>query len=348
MSNGDRMTGSSHRGTAPSNRVNERRPRQPRSPERVWEETHPSGRVYRFSHPGIKAILLWNFAVDDDEMKPEHRNKLNEWLRDNASILIHERRPIVVSGKASRTGREENNLNLSQRRAINTGRFIFNHPSFSRNPVYGDFDPRSLLKWSRQGSSNQINLSWMTAMENLGFNRSVLVTQSPGCNQPLSNSAASQIAQHYLEQQLGLAIPDISNFWTPTVSAMDALIPIIPAPFFSNAPRHWGSRVPPRGFSYRQPGSSTIFSFYPKAEILLLDLDLHFHCSSETVHNVVSDFLQTGRRAISKMNRRLQALSAQLEAGAAVGVDVPLEELDRFRELYRSMKRDRTCLLHYL
>jgi len=345
MSNGDRMTGSSHRGTVPSNRVNERRPRQPRSPERLWEETHPSGRVYRISHRGIKAILLWNFAVDDDEMKPEHRYKLNEWLRDNASILINERRRIVVSGKASRTGREENNLNLSQRRAINVGRFIFNHPSFSPNPVYGDFDPRSLLELGAQGSSNQVRWPGMTAMENLGFNRSVFVTQSLSCNQPLSNSEVHQIAQSYLEQKLGVALPNIRSLWTPTASTMDRLIPFMPGPFFSNTPSHWGSRVPPRGFAYRQPGYRSIFSFYPEAEVLLLNLDLNFHCSSETVLDVVSTFVQTGMRAISQINRRMQALSAQLEFGGAPGV---AEGLNRFRNLYRSMKSDRTCLLHYL
>lgn len=345
MSNGDRMTGSSRRGTEPSNRANERRPRQPRSPERVWEESHPSGMVYRISHRGIKAIVLWNFAVDDATMKLEHRQELDEWLRMYASNLIHERRRIDIIGTASRTGSEENNRNLSSRRAINVGLFIWKHPSFTPNPVYGDFDPKTLLDWRARGSSNQVNWPGMTAMENLGFNRSVIVLQQLSCNQPLSNSATRQIAQSYLEQRLGLALPDIRNLWTPTASAVDALIPIMPTPFFSNAPRHWGSRVPPRGFAYRQPGYRIIFSFYPEAEILLLNLDLRFHCSSETVFDVVSTFLQTGRKAISQINRRMQALSAQLEFGGGSGV---AEGLNRFRNLYRSMKSDRTCLLHYL
>lgn len=330
-----------------SNQVNELRRRQRRSPERGWEEANPSGRATQFSNRGLKGIVLWNFAVDDGEMKPEHRNELDEWLRRYASNLIEDRKRINVVGHASSPGRENDNLRLSRKRSDNVLSFIFRHPSFQ--PTSDNFDPRTLFVGRMNGSSTsgamsrlarEITLSRLTPMENLAFNRSVIVAQDLPCNPPLSDSEIRRIAQSYLRRRFRSDFLDVDSLWTPTASTMHRMIPTGFSPFIHTAPRDFGTSVPPVGFTYR--GYRSIKSFNPEAEILhlvpyLLSI---YHCSSETIIERINTFEQIGRLAISESNRRIRILIA--------GMFNRTPGFTRFEYLYRSMKSDQSCLLHYL
>lgn len=84
------------------------------SRERRWERENRAGRVEWFSSTHI---LLWNFAVDSTELKQKHMRALDEFRRRNGIEFVTGRRFAIIVGRASISGDEGHNIELSIGRA---------------------------------------------------------------------------------------------------------------------------------------------------------------------------------------------------------------------------------------
>jgi hypothetical protein len=91
--------------------------RQPTGPGKVEELSAPHGR-----NDLVQGALLFNFDLDDDVAKPEHR----QWLDVNAVPLLraHNGARAFLNGTASRVGAAAHNRDLSRRREEDVKRFL--------------------------------------------------------------------------------------------------------------------------------------------------------------------------------------------------------------------------------
>jgi hypothetical protein len=75
----------------------------------------------RYSGPGMLKALLYNFDVDGDAVKAEHRSFLTSQV---APLLGSDRGHIWMQGSASRTGTNAHNMALSRRRVQNVAQVL--------------------------------------------------------------------------------------------------------------------------------------------------------------------------------------------------------------------------------
>lgn len=87
-------------------------PRPVASGEGVWEKAHPEGRVLI----GAQSLVLWNFAVGDASLKPQHETALKAFA-ERVKLSVIGGGVVLVDGHASATGEEARNLHLSRERA---------------------------------------------------------------------------------------------------------------------------------------------------------------------------------------------------------------------------------------
>ena len=86
------------------------------SSETVWERNNQIG---RHSIVGNNCLLIWNFEVGSSNLKSEHRLGLRRFI----TSFLNDSNWVVI-GRASNTGNENENLNLSRLRAQEVARFI--------------------------------------------------------------------------------------------------------------------------------------------------------------------------------------------------------------------------------
>lgn len=86
-----------------------------------WEHIHPAGMIDRISAGEEFAFILWNFAVDSADLKPEHRRLLfDRVLRPNRTLSADTELILAIEGHSSSSGtsRENERISLARARAV--------------------------------------------------------------------------------------------------------------------------------------------------------------------------------------------------------------------------------------
>jgi hypothetical protein len=86
--------------------------------------TSGTGKIHvdpRYAQPGMIKAALYNFDVDGDQLKPEHRIFLQTKI---APLLQGDNGHIWMQGSASKSGSNAHNMGLSRRRVANAAQFL--------------------------------------------------------------------------------------------------------------------------------------------------------------------------------------------------------------------------------
>jgi outer membrane protein OmpA-like peptidoglycan-associated protein len=94
--------------------------KSPMTAERAWANAHPAG----MSGYAEDLVRLWNFGIDSDKLKPEHRSSLLRMAKQWLKLFQHFPGHIKIYGYASPSGSEGGNIDLSHRRISSVMDFL--------------------------------------------------------------------------------------------------------------------------------------------------------------------------------------------------------------------------------
>lgn len=123
------------------------------------------GRIHVYRVAGLIQAALYNFDIDGDELKAEHRR----WLDAHVVPRLRSGGRVALLAQTSRTASPEHNLQLSQRRAHAAAEYI----GLALSPRVSIFESRAVgeARAQAQGQQDDVENEWY---------RSVLVLASPG------------------------------------------------------------------------------------------------------------------------------------------------------------------------
>lgn len=107
-------------------------------------------------------VLLYNFDVDSVNLKPEHIERLNQLIR--TLNLVATFRIDAVQGRASETGREEHNRDLSEGRGASVRQYFIDHGIGETvladlpHPPLGSSDPLRVMEGYSEDEVNRSTL----------------------------------------------------------------------------------------------------------------------------------------------------------------------------------------------
>jgi outer membrane protein OmpA-like peptidoglycan-associated protein len=129
------------------------------SVEIQWEQQNPAGRAERVSDTHL---ILWNYTVGADRLKPEHQTALRQFVQDNNILFLHAGTRIQFVGHASSSGAEPVNLGVAMNRAITAAGWV------AEDARLLSWD-RVTFDWRGEGEPRVPN----TSPENMAMNRRV-------------------------------------------------------------------------------------------------------------------------------------------------------------------------------
>jgi outer membrane protein OmpA-like peptidoglycan-associated protein len=279
-------------------------------------------------------IILWNFPINRAVVQPGHISALRRFFHSRGLFFFHRGNKLEIIGRASLSGGEIRNQNLSNHRAEAVLTYLLNlfnsriHPS----------------QYQARGIGTSQPLADQDTPEGMAINRSVEIRlieyQSP---QIPNRDEKWRYAQSYLEERVGAIVcegPDV--MWTPTTEGIERMIPRVP---LLPDPAHFGVSVPPRVLCSTRPASGCMPGPHWRTRKILADelsnrFRTNFYSMSDVnIREVVDNFIDTGRNAIQTRERRKKSI----DAGGAASLVGP--EWYRYLRAERAYFEGDTCCL---
>ncbi len=315
------------------------------SPERLWFDAHPEPD----SEVAGDTLLLWNFGIDSSVVQEAHIAAIRRFLGDRGLGWLSSSASMDLIGRASSSGAESGNQELSEARATNVRNVILQVSDEMRrnghrihaigvgehSPIVNETTPGDMAR----NRSVQVIWDWRTGVVRLDDEEEVF-----------------RRAQEMVEELLGATVgggPEV--LWTPTPTAIYMMIPRIPL-FEDDLPSFYGSAVPPEALSSARPASQHMPGLHSSTvRILAEELRSGYRYgfprggarTEAQIRTVVEAMITICRQAIAAQNARIESLESRLSFGG--GGSMISDELARYARAEREyLSDDPTCLWRYV